>query len=95
MKTQLDMFSGVSYTSKKAYAEITADGTKETQAQKVYNVIKRLPRITRANIADFSGIRLASVCGRVNELLVAGKIKENGLITDMATNKTVSLLEII
>ena len=94
MIKQLDMFSGVSYTSKKAYAEITEDGTKETQAQKIYNAIKRLSRTTRAELSAVTGLRLASVCGRVNELIAAGKIKENGLITDPNTNKTVSLLEV-
>jgi hypothetical protein len=89
------MFSGVSDTSKKAYAEITADGSKMTQEQIVFNAIMRLLRTTRAELSVKTGLRLASVCGRVNTLIAKGKIRENGVITDPTTNKTVYLLEAV
>jgi len=59
-----------SLTSSLAYAEHTASGKALTQKERVYRCILRARRpISRMDIHYMTGIRLASVCGRVNELL--------------------------
>lgn len=93
MVNQLDFFSNVSDTSRKAYAEITADGSKVTLRQKVKEFIQHSNGITRSGIAAATGIRLSSVCGRVAELLASGEIEEAGTIEDAETGKTVYLLK--
>lgn len=93
MTTQLDLFSGVSDTSKKAYAEIIVSGTRQTLRQKVLGIIMAYPQLSRGEIAQRFGITLQSVCGRVNELLKVGEIKETGTRIDAFSRKTVYYLE--
>lgn len=83
---------GVAPTSKQAYAEITESGHKVTLREKIYTFILLYPGSTRAQIAQYSGIRLASVCGRVAELVIDGLVIERGTTVDKETGKTVSKL---
>lgn len=92
MQAQLDLFHRVSDTSKKAYAEITADGTKSTLRRRVLAAIMEGPGLTRSELAEQYGIRLASVCGRVAELIADGQVREAGTKVDEHTCKTVARL---
>ena len=58
MTTQLDMFSGVAFTSKKAYAEITYEGVKQSLYDKVYELLNTHSNgLTRSEMEAISGIR--------------------------------------
>lgn len=80
-------------TSKDAYQRHRDSGKALTQAQRVLAFIRENPRCSRADIAAGTGIRLASVCGRVNELLEAKDVREQGVKTDMDTGMRVNTLE--
>jgi len=92
MQAQLDLFHKVSDTSKKAYAEITADGTKSTLRRRVLTEVMEFPGLTRSEIAERLQMRLASVCGRVAELIADGQVLESGTKVDEQTHKTVARL---
>lgn len=92
MQAQLDLFHRVSDTSKKAYAEITVDGTKSTLRRRVLAAIMEFPGLTRSEISEKYGIRLASVCGRVAELVADRQVRECGTKIDEQTKKTVARL---
>ncbi len=66
----------VSETSIKAYAEIVTSGKAKTQADKIYALLQKSGSMTRDEIASVTGFRLASVCGRINELIKADKVEE-------------------
>lgn len=61
-------------TSRKAHKELADSGYMSTQQRDVIKTIGRR-RMTRAEIAERSGIRLSSVCGRVNDLVAAGMLE--------------------
>ena len=67
-------------TSNLAYAEINASGQAETQRERIYRFLEALGPVhvtaTRNEIANALGIPLSAVCGRVHELLEAGRIEE-------------------
>lgn len=94
MQSQLDMFSGVADTSKRAYAEIVADGTEISQTERVYQAIMLFPFISRSELADVLQLRLASVCGRVNLLLKKQRVCEDGEKIDGVTGKSVARLKV-
>jgi len=94
MITQFDLFSGVSDTSKQAYVEITIDGTRQTVRQRILDIITCFPKLSRNDISRQFNISLQSVCGRVNELIRDGEIKETGTKIDEHSNKTVCYLEL-
>jgi hypothetical protein len=63
--------------SREAYIKHLESGKALTQWQKIYNYLcANGGAFTRAEIAEVTGIRLSSVCGRVNELLRANMIAE-------------------
>jgi len=81
----------VAYTSRLAYRE---DFERlGGQRKQVWELVRNwptpgsLPSIE--DIANTSGLRVASVCGRVNELVKDGLIKEEGTKLSPTTNKTV------
>lgn len=50
--------------------------------------------MTRAELAVKTGLRLSSVCGRVNELIALGQLKTVGRAYDPNTNRNVNLVGI-
>ena len=62
-------------TSLEAYHKLKQDGKRIPQWMCVIHTLRRGSGLTRGEIAQLSGMRLSSVCGRVNEL-----IQENILI---------------
>ena len=67
----------VRQTSREAYEEMVLSGRGATQRAIVLRFLLNFHRpATRGEIAYHSGITINSVCGRVNELLKDGKIKE-------------------
>ncbi len=60
-----------------AYQKHIDSGKRSTQWMAIYAFINCQLPITRSEISDFIGIRMSSVCGRVNELIKAGLIEEH------------------
>lgn len=63
-------------TSREAYNELLRTGQAGQQAQFLLSFIENNPGLTRAEIAEATGLRISSVCGRVKELLEARAIAE-------------------
>jgi hypothetical protein len=66
----------VAFTSIDAYKEHKAQGKVGTQAQHILDFIVFGKDYSRREIAGLTGLELSSVCGRVNELLEIGALKE-------------------
>ena len=64
-------------TSRSSYRTVKTDGTMGRQQQMILSLLKKRPGKTRLEISHLSGIRLSSVCGRVDELIRAGKLEDN------------------
>lgn len=84
----------MSFTKQKSFREITDDGTRSKRRRQVYTLIAEHPHCSRADIAKLGNIRLSCVCGRVNELIEAGRVVEVGTKVDSETHKTVALLDL-
>lgn len=91
------MRTHVRTTSLRAYDAIQADGTATTQSGRVLAYIRAHPRCSRNEISEGTGIRLASVCGRVKAMLDEDHppIREHGQKVDMNSRMTVNTLEAI
>ena len=79
MSTKLDSLFATETTTSKRQEEI------------VCALLMRQP-LTRAELADLLGLRLSSVCGRVNELLKAGRVVVAGTKFDEETKRNVELI---
>lgn len=88
------MRTAVSATSLAAYDSIKASGKQSTQAMRVLEYIGRHPFSSRNDIAEGTGLRLASVCGRVDELLEDEVIEERGIKADPISGHTVKTLKV-
>jgi hypothetical protein len=53
------------------------------------------PPLTREDIAAITNMKLCSVCGRVRELLDAGRLKVVGARKDLATQTSQQLLVVV
>ena len=65
-------------TSAINYREHLTSGRLGTQASQVLDFVKQLAPgqdVSRLELADAMGMRLSSVCGRVNELIAAGLLE--------------------
>ena len=71
MKTQ------VAETSLQAYRSLQAEGKLPPQCERVVAVVAHFGALTREEIAERSGLRLSAVCGRVSEMLAAGRLQED------------------
>lgn len=56
--------------------------------ERVKQALVRGP-LSRSEIAEVTGLRVSSVCGRVNELLKSGEVAVYGLKWDEATQRSV------
>jgi hypothetical protein len=84
-------------TSLIAYDTIQASGKQLTQQNRVEAFIRAHQRCSRNEIAQGTGIRLASVCGRVSELMKDDppRIRENGKKKCAVTGEQVYALEVV
>jgi hypothetical protein len=62
--------------------------------RKVLNALQS-KNYTRAEVSEATGLRLSSVCGRVNELIQEGLVVVKGYKTDHKTNKKVEIVGLI
>ncbi len=79
----------VSYTSLIAYYSLDPGKLKRIRDKVLYTIGTAI-HPSNADIQRISGIRLSSVCGRVNELREEGLVECGGLKIDPFTKKTVT-----
>ena len=65
-------------TSLQAYREIQSSGEALTQRQIIMTYIRNHTGITRQEISNWFSIPINATCGRVNELIKSGMIREEG-----------------
>lgn len=88
------MKTAVRESSLRAHDAIKADGTQQSQAGRVLEYVCSNPRSSRRDISVATGIRLASVCGRVKSLLELNMLKELELDkVDPESGKRVNTLQ--
>jgi hypothetical protein len=63
-----------------------------TTQRMVIDAFDHHPRLTREDIAAITNLKLSSVCGRVRELLDAGRLIVVGSRKDLATQSSQQLL---
>jgi hypothetical protein len=82
-------------TSLWAYDEIRSDGTTSKQCAVILDLLRTFPDrlFSRFDIHSVTGLRLASVTGRVNEMIAVGLVVETGTKVDPLTSKTVKTLK--
>lgn len=81
----------ISDTSMKAYRELIGAGVFQPRELQVLQALAEKP-LTRDEIAAATGLRLSSVCGRVNSLVKAGAIVSFGERRSTETGKLQELL---
>lgn len=85
----------VASTSRKAYHEMRDSGAICRQALDVLAVVGLSQFcLTRNEIAERSGLRQSSVCGRVNDLVAVGMLESVGKRQCRVTGRTAEQLQI-
>lgn len=79
-------------TSKAAFIDLNESGKATTKRIQIMWCIAANPGCSRLEVSQLTGISINCVCGRVNELLAAGTIKENGCKHDSGTGRSVNRL---
>jgi predicted transcriptional regulator len=77
-------------TQTESLAITSANG--ETRRQQILDALFMRPAMSRSQLAEVTGMRLSSVCGRVNELLEDGKLIVAGKVFDRVTERNVETL---
>lgn len=80
---------GVAQTSIENYYLHRETGLLGTQCEWLLFLMQRGRDYSRSELADLSGLRLSSVCGRVNELLAVGRLTEAPRRVCLVTGRTV------
>lgn len=83
----------VADTSIKAYKEHRSSGKISTQAQHILDCMKFGVTYSRRELIAVTGLELSSICGRVNEMLSAGILKEGPQRKCGITHKTITPVE--
>lgn len=80
-------------TSKAAHRDNEQSGFNSTKRAKVFSFIYENPGCSRADIErGIDDMRINCVCGRVNELLAAGAVYEDGCKHDPLSGRSVNRL---
>jgi len=80
----------VAQTSINAYKEHRASGKVGAQAKAILDFMNPGEGYSRRELHVLTGLELSSICGRVNELLEMGMLKEGSKRKCMVTKKTIS-----
>ena len=80
----------VAQTSIEAYHNHQKEGKVGHQAIQILTMMELCKDYSRRELAAISGIDLSSICGRVNELLQLGMLKEGPKRKCKATGKTIN-----
>ena len=86
----------VASTSFLSYAAVRDDGTTAKQCATILALLRTVPHVglSRTDIANLTGIRVGSVCGRVAELRDDGLVIEPGTRKCPHTGKSVKIVQI-
>lgn len=79
----------IAETSVIAYKEHKAAGKVGSQAMSLFDAMEFHKDYSRRELANLAGLELSSVCGRVNEMLQIGMLKEVSQRKCKVTGKTV------
>ena len=79
-------------TSKAAFIELNESGKAATKRIQVMWCVAANPGCSRLDVSRLTGIPINCVCGRVNELLAAGTLRENGCKHDPDSGRSVNRL---
>lgn len=79
----------IAETSIIAYKEHKAAGKVGSQALSLFDAMEFHKDYSRRELANLAGLELSSVCGRVNEMLQIGMLKEVSSRKCKITGKTV------
>lgn len=83
----------VKSTSKASYRENREIGESSRKREQVLNYVAAHPGCSRNDIArHVSGMTINCACGRVNELIAAGVLAENGCKHDSVSGRSVNCL---
>lgn len=82
-------------TSIAAHEEIKGSGTMSKQQRAVLDLVRKHPGKTRLELSQISGMRLSSVCGRVNELVRAKLIDDAEVRPCSLTGKSAHVLKLM
>jgi predicted transcriptional regulator len=83
----------VKSTSKAAHLDNNESGLNQTKRTKIFEFVYSNPGCSRSDIErGLIDMKINCVCGRVNELLMAGSIHENGCKHDSVTGRSVNRL---
>lgn len=85
----------IAQTSFQSFIGIREDGTKVHQQQTILALLRAAPDVafSRTNIANLTGMRLGSVCGRIAELRAEGLVIEPGTRKCPASGRTVKVIQ--
>ena len=83
------MLTAVADTSIQAYREIPVKRLSASQ-ERLMRVIRDGCDYSRAELAILTGIPLQGVCGRVNELITAGRLEHGSKRTCSRTGQTIN-----
>lgn len=79
-------------TKSESFQKVSATKAKTTAQIKL--AIATLGKATRAEIANATGLKLSSVCGRINEMKEVGMIVVTGKKFDLETERNVEVVEL-
>ena len=79
-------------TSRSSYYQHVIEGKAKTQREQILDCLENSKPLTRLQISDITGIRLTSVCGRVNALIENGQVIVDREGIDPATNRPAEYL---
>ncbi len=79
-------------TSRSSYYQHVYKGTAKTQRERILKCLENSKPLTRLQISDITGIRLTSVCGRVNALIENNQVSVDHDGIDPATNRPAEYL---
>lgn len=80
---------GVRDTSSVAYQDHEASGDLVGQQKEIVDQMKKGRDYSRSELSEATGIRLASVCGRVHELIRLGRLAEGPIRECKITGRSV------
>ena len=79
-------------TSRSSYYDHVMEGKAKTQRERILECLENSKPLTRLQISDITGIRLTSVCGRVNALIENNQVSIDHEGIDPATNRPAEYL---
>jgi predicted ArsR family transcriptional regulator len=79
-------------TSRSSYYQHVIEGKAKTQREQILECLENSKPLTRLQISDITGIRLTSVCGRVNALIENEQVSVDHDGVDPATNRPAEYL---